>query len=153
MTYLQLERFLVQNLYLKLKFKICCCNSVAPNINTQSKWVFWNTKIYRKCKFQGVWVELEMKICFYRQSCTKYCKQSTKLSKTGFSMEYFLAEFSQFFAHLSKLAYCLPGRVLPNNSKYFNDFYVFSLLPKISSLKLFGNSWGNSHTHFLVTII
>ena len=30
-----------------------CGNSLILNI-----WVFWNNKIYRKCKFHGVWTEL-----------------------------------------------------------------------------------------------
>ena len=38
-----------------------------------------------------------MKICFLKQSWTKCLRQIQKLSKIGFSMECFTAEFLQFF--------------------------------------------------------
>ena len=41
-------------------------------INFNSKLVFSDTKIYRKCKFQEVWDELEMKVFSLRQSGPTY---------------------------------------------------------------------------------
>ena len=52
-----------------------CWSSIAPNMSFKSEWNFWSTIIYRKFKFLGVWIELEIKICFLRQPWTKYCRQ------------------------------------------------------------------------------
>ena len=53
--------------------------TLVLNMTLKSKWVFWNSKIYQKCKFHGVWTKLEMKICFLGQPWTKYCRQNHKI--------------------------------------------------------------------------
>ena len=70
---------------------------VALNVNFQGEKVFQNTKIYRKCKFKGVWIELQTKLLFSidnpgHNTVDKF----TKLSKICFSMECFRADFWQF---------------------------------------------------------
>ena len=60
---LQTERLFLLNLCVTLKCILGLCrNSVALNINCKSKWVFLNTKIYRKRKLQVALVELDMKM-------------------------------------------------------------------------------------------
>ena len=41
-------------------------------INFNGKWVFSNTKVYKKWKLQEVWDELEMKMCSSRKSGSTY---------------------------------------------------------------------------------
>ena len=39
---------------------------LALNINFNSERVFQDTKICKKSKFQGIWDELETKMCFFQ---------------------------------------------------------------------------------------
>ena len=50
-------------------------SSVAINMTFKSHWDFSDIKIYRKFKLHEVWAKFEMKICFPKQSRTKYCNQ------------------------------------------------------------------------------
>ena len=52
-----------------------CWSSVDLNVSFKSVQEFWITKIYRKLQLHEVWVEFEMKMCFLRQYCIKYCWQ------------------------------------------------------------------------------
>ena len=59
----QLEQRLVSNLYLtqtvqnitfwNISYLGLCCNWMSLNIKLKSQWVFWNSKIVRKCKIKG----------------------------------------------------------------------------------------------------
>ena len=57
-------------------------------LTLKSEWVLWNTKFYRKYKFQQACAEVEM--CFLRWYWTNVVDKSTKWS---FSMECFTANF------------------------------------------------------------
>ena len=65
--------------------------------------------------------------------------------------------FIWFFAILvvkvSKFHFWANGWVLAIKCKHFRDFLQISALPKITSLKLFENSWCNTDIQFLVIII
>ena len=68
--------------------------------------------------------------------------------------------FKIFYQNTSKFGFWAhgfwvleDGWVLTIKSKHLKDFFEISLFPKILSIKLFGNSWGNLYIHFLVIII
>ena len=77
------------------------------------------------------------------QSWTKGWRQYTKLSKIGFSMECFTADFLQFFTKKRKnLAFgWTPGHQTQAFQGFFWNFLI-SYNPKSNS---FGNSWSNSY--------
>ena len=74
-----------------------------------------------------------------------------KLSKIGFPMECFTADFLRFFTKKRQnLAVGWTAEYSPSNPSISGIFLKF---PNFLSLKSFGNSWGNSYTYFLVIII
>ena len=55
---------------------------------------------------EGVWAELEMKICFLKTLWKKIIEKLATLSKIGFSIECSVAEFySDFPSHVSILPF------------------------------------------------
>ena len=61
------------------------------------------------------------------QSWTKVADKLMKLSKIGFSMQCFTADFLQFFTKkISKFGFWLDGWVLAIKSKNFEDFLEIS---------------------------
>ena len=62
----------VQNSAWKISNVAIFHNSVALNINFYRVKSSRDAKICRKIKFQGVWTELRIEICFLRQFFTKY---------------------------------------------------------------------------------
>ena len=55
---------------------------------------------------EGVWGELEMKICFLKTLWKKIIEKLATLSKIGFSIECFIAEFySDFPSHVPILPF------------------------------------------------
>ena len=81
--------------------------SVILKMSFKSECNFWNTKTYRKFKFHVVWVELEKKICFLRQSFVDKCR---KLNKTAFFFEIVYCRFfDTFLEQLSKFDFWVVG--------------------------------------------
>ena len=99
-----------------------CRNSVALNNNFKRQRVFSNTKICRKCNFQKILAELQMKLCFLGQSWTKYCNHFMKWRKIGVSMESFTTNFLLF--SIKTLKFCiLDGRLATRHQlKGFQNF-------------------------------
>ena len=103
---------------------------------------------------QGVSAELEMKICFPRQSWTKDWRQIHEITENSCFCEMVYSWFFAFFYRKTwKFGFWVDGSVLAIKSKHFRDFLEISWFPKILILKEFNNSWGNSYIHFLVKII
>ena len=61
--------------YWNIVNSVVCQNSIALNINFNIERGFQSIKICRNCKFQGVWAELKINQCFFRQFWTKYSRQ------------------------------------------------------------------------------
>ena len=80
----------------------------------------------------------------------RFADKFTKLSKTGFPLECFKADFLQFFTKKQRqnLAFMWPAEHTPLNLSISRIFLI-----SLKFLKLFGNSLDNSYIHFLVITI
>ena len=77
-----------------------------------------------------------------------------KLSKIGFSMECFTADFLQFFTKKHQnLALGWTAGYSPSNLSISEIFLKFPNFLRSLCRKWFGNLWGNTYTRFLVIII
>ena len=65
-------------------------------MNLKREWAFSNTKICRKCKIKGPEPSQKWKSVSSHNLEQKVGDKFTKLSKIGFSMEWFTADFLQF---------------------------------------------------------
>ena len=68
------------------------------------------TKI-EEIKFEGVWVELEAKHCFQRQSFTEYLKLTLVFIRNSVLREKFHFCFSRVFVSISVQIFILAGRL------------------------------------------
>ena len=107
----------------------------------------WPSCLWQKYGYVYVW-SFPQKICNLGQ---KVEDKFIKLSKIGFPMERFTADFLQFFTKKRQnLAFGQKAEYLPSNPNISGIFLKF---PNFLSLKSFGNLWSNSYIHFLVIII
>ena len=138
----------VQNsVFWKISYSGIFCNWVALNINLKSEWDFSNIKNFRKCKIKESGLSYKWNFVSSDNLGQKVGDKLTKLSKIGFSMECFTADFLQLFTKkCQNLAFGWTTGYLLSNPSMSGIFWKF---PKILSLK----SFGNSCTYFLVTII
>ena len=74
----RLDTKLQNSVFWKISYSDFFCNWVALNINLKSKWDFSNSKSTKNVKSR-IWTELEIKICFLRQSWSKGWRQKTVL--------------------------------------------------------------------------
>ena len=58
---------------------IVCKISDALNMNYDSERDLRDTKIYSKCKFQGIWTKINSGFCFPRQKFTKHSRLIYKI--------------------------------------------------------------------------
>ena len=82
-------------------------NPVALNIGANGKKSLQKKKkFYRKCEFQGVWIELEIKNLFFSGNRGQgIVRKFIKLSQIGFFMECFTSDFLEFVVFLSKFVF------------------------------------------------
>ena len=65
---------------------------------------------FQKMQNQGVWTELEMKICFFRQSWTKSCKQIHEIKqKQVFVCNVLQLIFYEFLLKTLKFGFRVSG--------------------------------------------
>ena len=89
--------------------------------------------------------------CSYYNLGQKVADKLTKLSKIGFSMEYFTANFLPFFTKKQQnLALGWTAGYSPSNPSISGIFWKS---PNFLSFKSIGNSSGNSYSYFLMMII
>ena len=103
-----------------------CGSSVDLNMSFKSKWDFPNTKIYRKFEFHGVWVALEMKICFLRQSWKKIVDKFPKLSKIDICLVCSTVDFLQSSNTTVQIWLWVAGEGPGINFKLFRNFFGIS---------------------------
>ena len=95
-------------------------------------------------KFVGDWNKLEAKICFYRQSGTKYFAKIRNSSKIAPDQETLITNFAQDFTARAKND-LLEGKLHTSLSLHSIMMFSFQL-----SLKSMGNSKGNLYTKFVI---
>ena len=87
---------------------VVCQNSIALNINFQSERGFQIIKIYRNCKFQGVWGELKI-----NQSLDNFAQnildKFLNLREEDVAVKSCDIDFSHFLARLSKFLFCVAN--------------------------------------------
>ena len=85
------------------------------------------------------------------QSWTKGWRQILEIKQNRFFYGMFYNWFfAIFYRKTSEFGFSVDGWKLAIKPKHFRDFLEISWIPKILSLKSFGNSWGISYIHFLV---
>ena len=99
-----------------------CQNSIALNINFNIKRGFQNIKICRNFKIQGIWTELRINQCFFRQFWIKYSRQILEFTLKDLSVKSFKADFLHFLVRLPKLLFCVTSWSLAFDSKSFQRF-------------------------------
>ena len=83
--------------------------SVSLNINDSRERGLTDTDIYRKCKFQRVWTELNSEFVLSSKPSQNIWDQFSKLSKVGLSMEELIVDSFQFSTSLGRFLF-LEGR-------------------------------------------
>ena len=87
---------------------VVCQNSIALNINFHSERGFQNIKIYRNCKFQGVWAELKINQSSDNSGQNIVGKLSN-LREEDLAVKSCDIDFSHFLARLSTFLFCVAN--------------------------------------------
>ena len=113
------------------------------SVSTHDFLNFFNTA--PGCKKNPFQTHLSKPICpdpFVQTRGQNIVDKFTKLTKIVISMEYFTAHFLQFSNTIVKISLLVTGWVFAIISKNFRDIHEIFKFPKILSLNLFRNSWG-----------
>ena len=86
------------------------CNLIALLLGQNSVKGLRVTTIVKEIKFEGVWSELEAKICFQRESFTKYMRLTLVFMQNSALRKSLISVFQKFFATINKI-FILAGRL------------------------------------------